>query len=304
MRLSLSTSWTATRHDHPSDALREIRALGFESIELYAHWLPRQVPELRRAIAEHGLRVSSLHGPCPVPIDEHGRRNWYDWLAETDEERRRVAVDAHKGTIDLAAELGARGVVVHLGNTGARDLQSQIFDAIRAHGAGSEQHRALIDEARAERRKAAEYETLELAIRSAVELGEHARGTGVQLGLECRDRFVEIPGLDDYPLIFEACEGLPVGYWHDIGHGEKLQNAGLLEGEEYLRRFGDRLVGVHLHDTRLDRDHQAPGQADTDFSMLAPYLKPDTIRTIELASRVERDHILPGVETLQRAGLA
>ena len=42
-------------------------------------------------------------------------------------------MDAHKGTIDLAAELGARGVVVHLGNSGARNLQKDIFEAIRAH---------------------------------------------------------------------------------------------------------------------------------------------------------------------------
>lgn len=305
MNISLSTSWNQPRHeDSPTEALREIRGLGFESVELYAHWLPSQVAEIKDALGGLGLRVSSLHGPCPVPVDSAGKRNyWSDWLAEIDEQKRRLAVDAHRRTVDLAAELGAAGVVVHLGNSGAKDLQSEIFEAIKRHGRESEAHRQLLAEAKAARKAAAGNGTREAAVRSARELGEHARGTGVKLGLECRDRFAEIPGLDDYPVIFEACTGLPVGYWHDIGHGEKQQNAGFLEGVEFLRRFGERLVGVHLHDTRLERDHQAPGLADTDFSILAAYLRPDTIRTMELSPRVEQQDILPGVAVLRRAGL-
>jgi sugar phosphate isomerase/epimerase len=304
MAITLSTSWNGGRHARAADALREIRSLDFERVELYAHWLPAQLPELKAALAELGMRATSLHGPCPVLVDEAGNRAPYgDWLAEVDEQRRRIAVEAHKCTVDAAAELGARGVVVHLGNSGARSLQKEIFEAIRAHGAGSAEHRTLVEQARAERRKVAGNGALEAAIRSARELGEHARGTGVGLGLECRDGFVEIPALDEYPPIFEACAGLPVYYWHDMGHGSKLENAGLVQAEEYLRRFGDRLLGVHLHDTTLDRDHQAPGQGETDFGMLRPYLRPDTIRTLELSPRVEADLIGPGVAVLHRAGI-
>ena len=295
--LSLSTSWNGLKHGRPADALREIRQLGFERVELYAHWLPMQIPEIREALAETALRVTSLHGPCPVPPTAG------DWLAEVDEGRRRSAVDAHRRTVDLAAELGARGVVVHLGRSGAKSLQGEIFEAVRTYGARSDQHLSLVDEARAQRRCAVGDGSLDAAVRSAVELGEYARGTGVGLGLECRDGFVEIPGLDEYSPIFQACEGLPVHYWHDAGHASKLENAGLLDGEEYLRRFGDRLLGIHLHDTRLDRDHQAPGQGDTDFSRLAPYLRPETIRTLELSRTVEASQIQPGIDVLGRAGI-
>jgi len=305
MTFSLSTSWNGTRHQRPADALREIRALGFEATELYAHWRPAQLRELGRAAAELGLSITSLDGPCPVTVDGAGNRvELGDWLAEVDEDRRRRSADAHKRSIDAAAEFGARGLVVHLGNSGARSLQKQIFEAIQAHGAGSSAHLALVDEAKQERRKTAGNGALEAAIRSAREFGEHALGTAVGLGLECRDGYVEIPLLEDYSVIFEACEGLPVFYWHDMGHGSKLENAGLLRATEYLERFGDQLLGVHLHDTRLDRDHQAPGQADTDFSILGPYLHPDTIRTIELSPRVEAADILPAVARLHEAGIA
>jgi sugar phosphate isomerase/epimerase len=304
MFVSLSTSWNGTRHDRPADALREIRSLGFEWTELYAHWLPAKLLEIKPALDDLGLKVSSLHAPCPVPVDESGgRAQCGDWLAEVDEQRRRVAVDAHMRSIEAAAGLGARAVVVHLGNSGARNLQGEIFERIRVSGAGSPEHLALVEQAWAERRKVAQNGALDAAVRSARELGEHARGTGVGIGLECRDGFVEIPSLDEYPVLFEACAGLPVYYWHDMGHGSKLENAGLLQAEDYLRRFAHRLLGVHLHDTRLDRDHQAPGQADTDFTMLTPYLRPDIIRTLELSPAVEAAHIPLAVALLRRVGI-
>lgn len=305
MIVSLSTAWNGKRHGRPFDALREIQALGFEWVELYAHWLPLQVEELKHAVAELGLRVSSLHGPCPVLLAPAGGfSEWRDWLAEIDEPRRRHAVDAHRCTIDLAAELGARAVVVHLGNTGARGLQRQVFEAIRQHGRGSSLHLALVEEARAARRAAEGNGALDAAVRSAVELGEHARGTGVSLGLECRDQFVEIPSLDEYPLLFEACAGLPVSYWHDVGHASKLENAGLLRAADLLGRFGDRLLGTHLHDTVLDWDHRAPGNGDTDFASLAAHLQPETIRTLELSPRyVDVREIGPALEHLRKAGV-
>jgi len=74
-----------------------------------------------------------------------------------------------------------------------------------------------------------------------------------------------------------------------------------------LRRYGSRIVGMHIHDTRAGRDHQAPGQGDTDFSMLARYLRPDTIRTLELSRSVtaaEITHALDVLEPLQVFGIA
>jgi sugar phosphate isomerase/epimerase len=99
--------------------------------------------------------------------------------------------------------------------------------------------------------------------------------------------------------VFAACDGLPVGYWHDAGHGAKLAYAGFVDAhEDYLRRYGDRLVGMHIHDTRGPRDHRAPGQGDTDFSMLARYLRADTIRTLELHPSVTASEISQGLELL------
>lgn len=298
---ALSTAWNGRRHALIAAALHEVRALGFRQAELYAHFSATQVREFSRVAAEAGLAISSLHAPCPLPTDPFGTPRWGDALADPDERVRRAAVDAVRRTIDAAVELGARAVVVHLGTTGAFSRQAELFELVRAGRAGTPEHRALIERAWAERERV-KGRPFAAALRSARELGEHARGSGVWIGLECRDNYVEIPSLDEFAAVFAACADLPVGYWHDAGHGQKLENAGLLDHEEYLRRYGARLVGLHLHDTRLDRDHQAPGQGQTDFARIARYDRPGLVRTLELSASVPRAQIVPAARLLAAAG--
>lgn len=298
--IGLSTSWNGPG-DSPLRLLDQHRNLGFRRLEAYAHFMPAELRALGVAARERDMHIASLHGPCPVPTDANGmRRPWGDWLASTNPTERSVAVDAHKRTIDFAVEVGAKAIVVHLGNSGAVSRQPAIFDTIARFGRFSDEHLRLRDAALQER-AAAVGPHLDAAIDSARALGEHALGTGVRLGLECRDGYWEIPFMDEFSQIFAACDGLPVGYWHDAGHGAKLDYAGVLAHEDLLARFADRLVGMHVHDTRGQRDHQAPGQGDTDFGMLARYLRqqPDAIRTLELHRTVTAEEIGRALDMLE-----
>jgi sugar phosphate isomerase/epimerase len=296
--IGISTSWTGPQAD-PRRLLDMVRSLGFRRIEAYAHFTPTQLEALAAAAAEYGVEIASLHGPCPVATGAGGTPvPWGDWLASTRPDERTRAVDQHKRTIDAAAGLGARAIVVHLGNTGTFSHQRALFDAIARHGRGSEEHLRLRDQAVRER-AAARGPHLEAALDSIRALGEHAAGTRVRLGVECRDGYWEIPSLDEVGDVLEACRGLPVGYWHDAGHGAKLEYLGFVEHEEYLRRYGASLVGMHIHDTRDGRDHQAPGQGDTDFAMLARYLRPETIRTLELHPSATAAQIVHALDLLE-----
>lgn len=295
--IGISTSWNGPGGDH-ARLLDEVQALGLRRIEAYAHFTPGQLRELHEAAQARGMEVASLHSPCPVPVDERGGRIMLgDWLASTVERERMLAVDAAKRTIDAAAEIGARAIVIHLGNTGVATRKVAIFDTIAREGRNSQAHRDLRALALRER-EAAKGPHLEVAMGSIRALGEHAVGTSVVLGLECRDAYHEIPDLDEMAEMLAACEGLPVGYWHDAGHGAKLEYAGFLEHEELLRRYGNRLVGMHIHDTLRERDHIAPGQGTTDFGMLAQYLRPDTIRTLELHAVATPAQITWGLDML------
>ena len=42
---------------------------------------------------------------------------------------------------------------------------------------------------------------------------------------------------------------------------------------DYLERYQQNLLGLHLHDIKGTQDHLAPGTGDFDFSVLKPYIK-------------------------------
>ncbi len=290
--IGLSTSWNGPG-GNPAQLLEQDRGLGFRRIEAYAHFTIDALRALAAAAAQRAMYIGSLHGPCPVAQPPTG-----DWLASTNPSESSRAVDAHRRTIDAAAEVGAKAIVVHLGNSGVASRQASIFDTIGRHGRLSEEHVRLRDSAWKER-EAAKGPHLDVALKNIRALGEHALGTGVRLGVECRDGYFEIPSLDEFAQVLGACDGLPVGYWHDAGHGAKLDYLGFLEHEEFLRRYGAQIVGMHIHDTLNGRDHLAPGNGNTDFSMLARYLRPETIRTLELHRSVVATDISRALDLLE-----
>jgi sugar phosphate isomerase/epimerase len=295
--IGLSTAWNGPG-DSPQRLIEQHRGLGFRRLEAYAHFTLDGLRALAAAARAQAVEIASLHGPCPVPSDASGMRLALgDWLASTVETERRAAVDAHKRTIDAAVEVGARAIVVHLGNSGAAPRQGAILDTIARHGRMSDEHLRLRDQAWSERQASAPPH-VDAALNSMRELGQHAAGSGVRLGAECRDGYHEIPSLDEFADLFAACEGLPVGYWHDAGHGAKLEFAGFVRHEDYLERYAEHLVGMHVHDTRGARDHLAPGTGDTDFGMLARYLRPQTLKTLELHRVVTASEITRALDLL------
>jgi sugar phosphate isomerase/epimerase len=295
--IGLSTAWNGPGVS-PERLLEEHRGLGFRRLEAYAHFTPDALDRLAQAAQHHNVEIASLHGPCPIPTG----MGLGDWLASTNPSERTRSVDAHKATIDAAAKYGAKAIVVHLGNAGVASRQRTLIEVVARDGRLSLAHVELRDRAWQER-EASKAPHLAAAIESIRALGEHARGTGVRLGLECRDGYHEIPSLDEFAEVFGACDGLPVGYWHDAGHGAKLDYLGFVEHEEYLRRYGDRLVGMHIHDTQGARDHLAPGMGDTDFAMLARYLHPETVRTLELSRSVAAADITRALDILEPLGV-
>jgi sugar phosphate isomerase/epimerase len=291
--IGLSTSWNGPGSS-AERLVDEARELGFRRLEAYAHFTPDGLKALAERAQAHAMHIGSLHGPCPAPSPMIG-----DWLASTSESERTRSVAAHKRTIDAAVEYGARAIVIHLGNTGAPSRQPSLFSTIATYGRDSPQHVEQRERAWAER-EAAKAPALAAALESIRALGEHALGSGVRLGVEIRDGYHEIPSLDEFADVLQCCDGLPVGYWHDAGHGAKQEYLGFFQHEDYLRRYASQLVGMHIHDTRDGRDHLAPGTGDTDFAMLARYLTdPGVIRTLELNRAVLPSDITAALDLLQ-----
>jgi len=144
---------------------------------------------------------------------------------------------------------------------------------------------------------------LDAARKSLQELSEYSRQKGIMLGLETRFHPHEIPNMDEMAeLLNEIAESL-VGYWHDVGHAEVQQQLGFSLHEEWLSRFRDRMVGIHLHDILGISDHHAPGKGDMNWEMVAKYLPPGIVKVCEIGEWNDEEQMQGIVKFLQKKGI-
>jgi sugar phosphate isomerase/epimerase len=113
-------------------------------------------------------------------------------------------------------------------------------------------------------------------------LSEYAQKNNIILGVENRFYYQEIPSFDELAIVLDEFKNSNIFYWHDVGHAYILANLGLGTYRRHLERYGQRIGGVHLHDVVGAEDHQAPLKGSVDFKQLVPYLKPDTIKVMEI----------------------
>ena len=301
--LAMSTSWRIRLTESVPAVLDALRELGIRRVELNG-LTPAQAEGVATELAARRMVAQSLHNPCPWPVDPSGKRlagHITDGLACGDEHVRAQALAWARATIDLARRLGARAVVIHLGRVELSPVQGRLFELLRSG------HRAefadLRERALAER-EAHKEPNLRQALASIRELGTYAAAAGVALGVEVRDGYDEIPNFREFQQVFAATAGLPVYYWHDVGHVEKQRWLGLATQADYLVCFRKRLLGVHLHDAILDRDHLVPGQGEIDLAAVARLLPAGALRTLELNSPPTPAEVRRGIALLARLGLA
>ncbi len=137
--------------------------------------------------------------------------------------------------------------------------------------AGTEKFLRLRERVRS-RRARLERPYLENVVRSLRELAPSAEGLGVRLGLETRYHPWEIPSFPEIGELLDSVASPALGYWHDLGHAAVRETLGDEPALSYLERYGTRLIGMHIHDVVVTRDHKAPGEGEMDFSPYRPWL--------------------------------
>ena len=296
---AFSTCWNSQRPSDGREMLHEVRALGFEYAELGHGTRLSLLEGVQKAVTEGDIKISSLHNFCPLPFGVMGPAPDYYLPSSRDEGERQAAVQHTLRTIDWAAALGAKVVVLHLGRVQMRNYTMRLLDLHAAGKADTPKFQRLREKGVAVRNRKRQkhldqvYRTLEAVL-------PHAREVGVKLGMETRFGIEEIPDEQEADQILTHFGTETILYWHDVGHAAVKETLGLMVMESILGRFRGRTLGMHLQDfTPPDEDHLPPGLGTFDFARLAPFVTDDMPLVWEIHPQWKAEQIVDGVKRAQ-----
>jgi HAD superfamily hydrolase (TIGR01549 family) len=291
---SLSTMWAIGTFPSLTDFFEYARRTGFARIELNH----KVTSAMLDGIDLSCFQFSSVHEPCPADIsaDELKKRDWL--ISSTNEENRAEGVKAIQHSIDLAARLGARAIVVHAGHASPdldpeKKLRAWFTAGKRESDEYTENHSQMI-----QTRAALAEAGFEAVKKSLTELLEYANKFGICLGIENRYHYMEYPGPDELEILLAMAGPQQIGFIYDVGHAEVLDRLGFYPHEEWLKRFGPRMIGAHLHDVIGVTDHYAPGLGEVDFTMVAKHLPENAFRTCEFQTFNTPEQVKAGLNFL------
>lgn len=295
----ISTAW-ATKNglEDPEGFLGVLERLGLRGLELDFRVTRRFLEGLRPHLRAQEAVVLSLHNYCPVPeVLPEGKASGDAFnLASPDWEERREAIRWTMRTLEVASDLEAEAVVLHLGYI--PDLSDRLHDLYRK----GKLTRELLQGYLKERREKAQ-RPFDALLKALEPILKRAEALGVRVGVENRYYPNEFPLPEEAERIFMEFEGAPIGYWHDVGHAHAMEKLGIIGQRELLERFRDSLLGVHIHDAQGLKDHRPPGQGEVDFEALRELLPEGAIRILEVHPPAEEEEILEGLAFLREKGL-
>lgn len=296
---ALSTMWGVDQKMPFAETFAIGRQIGFARFELN-HAIS---PDMLEEINFNQYRAGNVHDPCPafLTMNELKEKDWL--ISSLDEANRKKGVEVTLRTIDLAVRLGSNSVIIHPGQiNGDRSMDRQLR-AMYDKGLKNTSEFDTLRLSMMEDRKNRATPFIEATLKSLKEIIEYARSAKMSLGLENRYRYYDIPVLDEMGILLDLCKEPWYGFQYDVGHAQTLSELGLCDHEEWLKRFGHRIIGVHLHDVKGITDHQTPGLGDVDFDMVARYLPEFAYRTLEVGPQASMDELTSGMELLVNKGI-
>lgn len=284
----------------------EMASYGFEYVELSHGVRITLIPGILRAIEEGIIKVASCHNFCPLPTGvSHAAPNLY-MPSSLDARERDQWLRQSKRTIDFAAQVKARKVVMHLGSVEffwfnpAGKLDSYIAAHEGEDLSKDAKYQKLLAKAlkKLKERMPPYWGNTKAGL---LELLPYAEQKGVRLGFENREAFDELPLDAEHPDLIAAM-GKPnaCGYWHDTGHAQIKQEMGLLNHREHLEKNAANLIGFHLHDVSADgHDHQPIGTGKIDFEMVSSFWRPEHTLVLEFSPRLTPEQVLASKQRVE-----
>ena len=299
--LSISTSYLRNPNTSGANLVTRLAALGVSGIELGYKIDVEGYFGIREALIQSRLQVSSVHNFFPIPPSAPNGKGGGDvfLLSHPAVEERRKAVQWTKRSIEEAGAVGAKAVVLHCGRIEINAERKRLYAFFRNGLNHSPAAQQFIHKKLGEREKE-KSRYLYNVLRSLEDLVPTAVQNGIILGLENRYHYHELPGPDEFEIIFEKFDGAPIGYWHDIGHAHAQESLGIIPADELLKRYHKNLVGMHIHDARGLDDHLPPGSGEIDFNKIGCWIGHDTLKVIELKPGTSDRQVAAGIQYLAK----
>lgn len=268
--------------------LAEISSLGFDHVELGYGIRISLMEGIQRFLANHPMRVTSLHNFCPLPVEIHSAApDCYECTSVRAEERTRAQIHTLR-TIDYAKKLGARFVVMHLGSVEMPGYTERLCKLIDS---GRYLDRVYVRtklEAVQRRETNSPYDNIVDWLKPVL---EHAASAEVILGIENRIGIETCPSEREFRRLFSEIDS--IGYWHDFGHAQIRHNLTFLDHAEWLSEMSSHLIGCHVHDVLFPySDRRVPFSGTMNFAALLASVPSSVPLVWELSSRASKGEIV------------
>ena len=203
------------------EAVRRLGSLGIRDLEIPGwHWAARQdVPYDR---TRHAARVANLRSLlCDLGMNVQQFHSQFSLAADTEPNRAAMA-EMNFRTIDLAAELGAKALVIHI--AGRHDCCRGVSDTA----------------------------IFEANVKTLAAMAKHAEHTPVRLAIENLMSDVNRQGcrISELKELISAVGSGNVGICLDTGHA----NVDGLDVPEAIRECGPQLIATHIQETCRGND--------------------------------------------------
>lgn len=301
--LAFSTCWNNSRHTDGEPMIEEILELGFSRIELSHGMTVAKIPGIRKAFEGGLFTCAGVHNYFPSPVEVMiDAPDAYEFTSHRPFDRKR-AMDMTLKSLELAAEFKARYLVLHMGSVPMNS--SKFTKSLTQRLAAGEQRdpgyvRQKVRFIKKRERLSPLY--FQRAIGALEELAPKAEEYGVQLAVESRSRFEDMPTEREMLKLQEHFKDNPwIGYWHDFGHVQLKHNLSLLDHHEWLATISPHLIGGHVHDVQWPaRDHRTPFTGTLDYETILPHFPVKCPLVWELSPTREASEIRMSLDVWKR----